>query len=42
MAGPSGSGTSSLLAVAATLVSPDTGTVTIGGQSTTGLTPAAN
>ncbi|WP_405459326.1 ABC transporter ATP-binding protein [Streptomyces sp. NBC_00101] len=36
--GPSGSGKSSLLAVAATLVTPDTGTVTIDGQNTTGLT----
>ncbi|MEU3290336.1 MULTISPECIES: ABC transporter ATP-binding protein [Streptomyces] len=36
--GPSGSGKSSLLAVAATLITPDTGTVAIDGQSTTGLT----
>ncbi len=36
--GPSGSGKSSLLAVAATLISPDAGTVTIDGTSTTGLT----
>ncbi|MFD4226153.1 ABC transporter ATP-binding protein [Streptomyces sp. NPDC058545] len=36
--GPSGSGKSSLLAVAATLITPDTGTVTIDGQTTTGLT----
>ncbi|MFF8908754.1 ABC transporter ATP-binding protein [Streptomyces olivaceoviridis] len=36
--GPSGSGKSSLLAVAATLITPDTGTVTIDGRSTTGLT----
>jgi putative ABC transport system ATP-binding protein len=36
--GPSGSGKSSLLAVAATLITPDAGTVTIDGQSTTGLT----
>ncbi|MFF3715315.1 ABC transporter ATP-binding protein [Streptomyces prasinus] len=36
--GPSGSGKSSLLAVAATLITPDTGTVTIDGTSTTGLT----
>lgn len=36
--GPSGSGKSSLLAVAATLVTPDTGTVTIDGTTTTGLT----
>ncbi|OIK23645.1 ABC transporter ATP-binding protein [Streptomyces malaysiense] len=35
--GPSGSGKSSLLAVAATLITPDTGTVTIDGTSTTGL-----
>ncbi|WP_328825873.1 ABC transporter ATP-binding protein [Streptomyces sp. NBC_00252] len=35
--GPSGSGKSSLLAVAATLITPDTGTVTIDGQNTTGL-----
>jgi putative ABC transport system ATP-binding protein len=35
--GPSGSGKSSLLAVAATLISPDAGTVSIGGTSTTGL-----
>ncbi|MEU3549456.1 ABC transporter ATP-binding protein [Streptomyces longwoodensis] len=36
--GPSGSGKSSLLAVAATLITPDTGTVTIDGLRTTGLT----
>lgn len=36
--GPSGSGKSSLLAVAATLITPDTGSVTIDGQATTGLT----
>ncbi|MFD5656670.1 ABC transporter ATP-binding protein [Streptomyces hirsutus] len=36
--GPSGSGKSSLLAVAATLITPDAGTVTIDGTSTTGLT----
>ncbi|MEV7198666.1 ABC transporter ATP-binding protein [Streptomyces griseoluteus] len=36
--GPSGSGKSSLLAVAATLITPDTGTVTIDGQDTTRLT----
>ncbi|MFC3986724.1 ABC transporter ATP-binding protein [Streptosporangium jomthongense] len=36
--GPSGSGKSSLLAVAATLITPDTGTVTVDGQNTTGLT----
>ncbi|WP_409492292.1 ABC transporter ATP-binding protein [Amycolatopsis sp. cmx-11-12] len=36
--GPSGSGKSSLLAVAATLITPDTGTLTIDGITTTGLT----
>ncbi|WP_435220384.1 ABC transporter ATP-binding protein [Streptomyces sp. Tue6028] len=36
--GPSGSGKSSLLAVAATLVAPDAGTVTVDGTSTTGMT----
>ena len=35
--GPSGSGKSSLLAVAATLVSPDSGTVAVDGTPTTGL-----
>ncbi|MEW2390957.1 ABC transporter ATP-binding protein [Streptomyces venezuelae] len=35
--GPSGSGKSSLLAVAATLVAPDAGTVTVDGSPTTGL-----
>ncbi|WP_431999028.1 ABC transporter ATP-binding protein [Streptomyces fungicidicus] len=35
--GPSGSGKSSLLAVAATLITPDTGTVTIDGIPTTGM-----
>ncbi|MEV0676453.1 ABC transporter ATP-binding protein [Actinosynnema sp. NPDC050436] len=35
--GPSGSGKSSLLAVAATLVTPDAGTVTVAGVTTTGL-----
>ncbi|UMP04769.1 ABC transporter ATP-binding protein [Amycolatopsis sp. EV170708-02-1] len=38
VAGPSGSGKSSLLAVAATLITPDHGTVTIDGTETTGLT----
>ncbi|MFD4242110.1 ABC transporter ATP-binding protein [Streptomyces sp. NPDC058525] len=36
--GPSGSGKSSLLAVAATLITPDAGTVTIDGTATTGMT----
>ncbi|WP_406382613.1 ABC transporter ATP-binding protein [Streptomyces sp. NBC_01618] len=36
--GPSGSGKSSLLAVAATLITPEAGTVTIDGTSTTGMT----
>ncbi|MEV6240430.1 ABC transporter ATP-binding protein [Lentzea sp. NPDC051838] len=36
--GPSGSGKSSLLAVAATLVAPDAGTVTVDGTPTEGLT----
>ncbi|MFD4371037.1 ABC transporter ATP-binding protein [Streptomyces sp. NPDC058486] len=36
--GPSGSGKSSLLAVAATLIAPDTGTVTVDGVATTGMT----
>ncbi|WP_406495691.1 ABC transporter ATP-binding protein [Streptomyces sp. NBC_00846] len=36
--GPSGSGKSSLLAVAATLITPEAGTVTIDGVSTTGMT----
>ncbi|MFF4909096.1 ABC transporter ATP-binding protein [Streptomyces sp. NPDC001260] len=38
LVGPSGSGKSSLLAVAATLITPDCGTVTIDGLATTGLT----
>ncbi|MFV0134466.1 ABC transporter ATP-binding protein [Streptomyces sp. HMX87] len=36
--GPSGSGKSSLLAVAATLIAPDAGTVTVDGTPTAGLT----
>jgi putative ABC transport system ATP-binding protein len=36
--GPSGSGKSSLLAVAATLITPDVGTVTVDGTVTTGMT----
>ncbi|MBZ6177013.1 ABC transporter ATP-binding protein [Streptomyces olivaceus] len=35
--GPSGSGKSSLLAVAATLITPDSGTVAVDGTDTTGL-----
>ena len=38
--GPSGSGKSSLLAVAATLITPDAGTVTVDGTTTTGMTRA--
>ncbi|MGW0764352.1 ABC transporter ATP-binding protein [Streptomyces sp. NPDC002676] len=37
VAGPSGSGKSSLLAVAATLVTPDAGTVTVDGVTTAGM-----
>ncbi|CAL9522618.1 Macrolide export ATP-binding_permease protein MacB [Streptomyces sp. enrichment culture] len=36
--GPSGSGKSSLLAVAATLITPDAGTVAVDGTPTTGMT----
>jgi len=36
--GPSGSGKSSLLAVAATLITPDAGTVIVDGTTTTGMT----
>ncbi|MCZ0981952.1 ABC transporter ATP-binding protein [Streptomyces diastatochromogenes] len=39
--GPSGSGKSSLLAVAATLVTPDEGRVVVAGTDTASLTPAA-
>ncbi len=37
LVGPSGSGKSSLLAVAATLISPDSGSVVIAGTDTTGM-----
>ncbi|MBX7546981.1 ABC transporter ATP-binding protein [Streptomyces sp. NPDC004232] len=40
VAGPSGSGKSSLLAVAATLVTPDAGTVSVDGATTAGLSRA--
>ncbi|MEU0088806.1 ABC transporter ATP-binding protein [Streptomyces sp. NPDC006274] len=39
--GPSGSGKSSLLAVAATLVTPDNGRVVVAGTDTAGMTAAA-
>ncbi|MEU5991447.1 ABC transporter ATP-binding protein [Spirillospora sp. NPDC047418] len=39
--GPSGSGKSSLLAVAATLVQPASGTVSVAGREVGGLSPAA-
>ncbi|CRK56601.1 Methionine ABC transporter ATP-binding protein [Alloactinosynnema sp. L-07] len=39
--GPSGSGKSSILAVAATLITPDSGTVTIDGTTTTGMSRGA-
>lgn len=39
--GPSGSGKSSLLAVAATLITPDSGTVVVAGHDTSTLSPAA-
>lgn len=39
--GPSGSGKSSLLAVAATLITPDSGVLAIDGTATSGLTRAA-
>jgi putative ABC transport system ATP-binding protein len=37
--GPSGSGKSSILAVAATLIRPDSGTVTVGDQDASALSP---
>ncbi|WP_051298168.1 ABC transporter ATP-binding protein [Brevibacterium album] len=40
LTGPSGSGKSSLLAVASTLITPDTGSVCIAGIETAGLSPA--